>query len=67
MTLQSAATIVSTPRSLAMRACPHCYQLAVAPEASEFVSEDKVRHFWSCDSCGHEFATSVRPKIRQAA
>lgn len=66
MTLQSAA-IVSTPRPLGMRACPRCCQLIVAPDASEFVSEEKVRHVWSCDSCGHEFATSVRPKIRQAA
>jgi len=66
MTLQSAA-MVSMPPSFAMRACPHCRQPVVAPEASEFVSEDKVRHFWSCDSCGHDFATSVRFTTRQAA
>jgi transcription elongation factor Elf1 len=66
MTLQS-AEMISAPRSFGMRNCPHCWQVVVAPDASEFVSEEKVRHFWSCDSCGHEFATSVRPKIRQAA
>jgi ribosomal protein L37AE/L43A len=30
-----------------------------AATASEHVSEKSVRHLWSCDSCGHEFSTSV--------
>jgi ribosomal protein L37AE/L43A len=66
MTLQS-ATVVSTRHSFGMRACPHCRQLVVAPDASEFVSEDRVRHLWACDSCGHEFTTAVRLRTRQAA
>ena len=66
MTLQSAG-VVLPPRPFAMRACPHCHQPVVAPEASEFVSEERVRHLWSCDSCGHAFETAVRVRIPQAA
>jgi DNA-directed RNA polymerase subunit M/transcription elongation factor TFIIS len=54
------ATVVSAPRSFGMRSCPHCSELVVAPEASEFVSDGEVRHIWSCDSCGNEFETAVR-------
>ena len=57
----------STARPFGLRSCPHCDELVVAPEVSEFVSEGKVRHFWSCDSCGHEFATAVRLIERRAA
>jgi hypothetical protein len=32
----------------------------VAPAVSEFVSQNRVRHIWSCEACGHEFSTSVR-------
>jgi uncharacterized protein with PIN domain len=66
MTLES-ATLVPTQRPFGMQVCPHCDELVVAPEASEFVSEGNVRHFWSCDSCGHEFKTAVRLRTRQAA
>lgn len=54
------ATVVSAPRPFGMRSCPHCSELVVAPEASEFVSDGEVRHIWSCDSCGNEFETAVR-------
>jgi len=57
----------SVPRPFGLRACPHCDALVVAPDASQFVSEGKVRHFWSCDSCGHEFATAVKLIDRRAA
>jgi len=66
MPLQS-ATVVFAPRSLGLRSCPHCDELVVAPEVSEFVSDGKVRHFWSCDSCGHEFKTAVRLSVPEAA
>jgi ribosomal protein L37AE/L43A len=66
MTLHVAtATLVSRP--FGMRACPHCSEMAVAPEASEFMGEGKVRHIWSCDACGHEFETAVRLAAKQAA
>lgn len=40
--------------------CLKCDDMLLAPAASEFVSEALIRHFWSCDTCGHEFQTSVK-------
>jgi hypothetical protein len=34
--------------------------MLLAPAASEFVTESLIRHFWSCDTCSHEFRTSVK-------
>jgi len=47
-------------RRFALPSCPNCHDLLFAPTASEFVSKNRVRHTWSCESCGHEFSTSVR-------
>jgi hypothetical protein len=47
-------------RRIAPPSCPNCNDLLFAPAASEFVNENRVRHIWSCDACGHEFSTSVR-------
>ena len=47
-------------RRIALPSCPNCNDLLFAPAASEFVSKTRVRHIWSCDSCGYEFSTSVR-------
>jgi len=47
-------------RRISLPSCPNCNDLVFAPAASEFVSKTRVRHIWSCESCGHEFATSVR-------
>jgi len=47
-------------RRLTLPSCPKCSDLLFAPTASEFVSKEQVRHQWSCESCGHEFSTSVR-------
>jgi len=33
--------------------------MLLAPAASEYVNEREVRHFWSCEACGHELATSI--------
>jgi hypothetical protein len=52
------ATVVS--RRVALPICPNCEDLVFAPTASEFVSKSRVRHTWSCETCGHEFSTSVR-------
>jgi hypothetical protein len=52
---------------LALPACPKCNDLQFAPAASEFVSKGKVRHFWSCEACGHEFSTSVKFAFLQGA
>jgi RNase P subunit RPR2 len=39
--------------------CPRCDDLMVAPARSQHVNDDVVRHWWSCESCGHEFRTTV--------
>lgn len=40
--------------------CPQCAHLLVAPDASQHVCEQTVRHIWSCEACGNEFKTIVR-------
>jgi ribosomal protein L37AE/L43A len=52
--------IAVASRRLALPACPECDDLQFAPAASEFVGKGQVRHFWSCEACGHEFSTSVK-------
>jgi hypothetical protein len=44
----------------------------VAPALSQHVNHDLVRHLWSCESCGHEFRTTVElprlpPEVLQQA
>jgi uncharacterized protein with PIN domain len=39
-------------------ACILCNDSVIAPNLSEYASERHVRHFWSCESCGHQFETS---------
>ena len=46
-------------RPFALTSCPHCLETQIAPLASEYVGEGRVRHFWACDGCGHEFQTSI--------
>ncbi len=50
-------------RPFALTSCPNCRETQIAPLASEYVSEfggeGRVRHFWACDGCGHEFQTSI--------
>ena len=41
-------------------ACIRCNDSLIAPNWSEYVSEQHVRHSWSCESCGHQFETSDR-------
>jgi hypothetical protein len=48
--------------------CPHCHDLLVAAAMSQHVQEDVVRHWWACESCGHEFGTTVRlPALAEAS
>jgi ribosomal protein L37AE/L43A len=51
-------------RRLALPSCPVCHDVLCAACASEFVSARQIRHQWSCDTCGHEFSTSVRLSFR---
>jgi RNase P subunit RPR2 len=59
-------TDTGASRRIALPACPNCNDLLFAPAASEFVSKTRVRHFWSCDTCGHEFSTSVQLFFRRS-
>jgi transcription elongation factor Elf1 len=34
-------------------ACTECNELIIAPERSEYVDKQEVRHSWSCENCGH--------------
>jgi transcription elongation factor Elf1 len=40
--------------------CPECHDLMVAATQSQHVDKNVVRHWWSCESCGHEFRTTVQ-------
>ena len=46
-------------RYFGMPLCPHCGDMLLAPEISQFAGNGRVRHLWSCESCGHEFHTAV--------
>jgi transcription elongation factor Elf1 len=47
--------------------CPKCNDMLLAPTRSEFVKASLIRHFWSCDACGHEFRTAVKFKALSAS
>jgi hypothetical protein len=47
-------------RRFGLPVCPRCSDVLLAPAVSEHVDETLVRHFWACESCGHEFETAVR-------
>jgi uncharacterized protein with PIN domain len=59
MPLYAAPASSARKRYFAMPACPQCGDTLLAPEISEHVSAHEVRHFWSCEACGHGFATAV--------
>jgi hypothetical protein len=46
--------------------CTECNDLQVAPKWSAFVSKHAVRHFWSCENCGHEVDMTVNPHAHAA-
>jgi hypothetical protein len=55
-------------RYLGGLSCPKCGGLIIAPEASEFISDEQIRHAWSCDECDYEFQTLIRfPAIAHAS
>jgi RNase P subunit RPR2 len=39
--------------------CAQCGEVMFMPEWSEYLSEHRVRHLWTCDSCGYRFETVV--------
>lgn len=40
--------------------CSRCGDEFIAPDYSEFISEQEVRNHWRCSSCGCETETSFR-------
>jgi len=61
--MKSQSAVRATPLSVqrfGRSFCPKCNDMLLAPAASEFVTESLIRHFWSCDTCSHEFQTSVK-------
>jgi ribosomal protein S27AE len=46
--------------------CPRCGSTVFVAEQSAFNLDGRVRHAWSCDDCGNEFATSIRVLRAQA-
>jgi RNase P subunit RPR2 len=56
----ASSTFSSQADKLVRSHCPQCDDLMVAPARSQHVQNDLVRHWWSCETCGHEFRTTVR-------
>jgi hypothetical protein len=55
-------TKTSTRARLARHAplsCGQCGQIVWMPEWTEYLSEHRARHLWTCDSCGYRFETVV--------
>jgi hypothetical protein len=42
--------------------CPKCGELLMAPEYSECLSRNDIRHFWMCEKCDYGFETLIRLK-----
>jgi hypothetical protein len=59
MSLQSTPAVLAFARYFNRPRCPHCGDVQLVPELSEFAGEGRVRHTWACDGCGFEFDTSV--------
>ena len=43
--------------------CPKCGELLMAPEYSECLSHNDIRHFWMCCRCDYGFETLIRFNI----
>jgi hypothetical protein len=48
-------------------ACTECHEILIAPKSSMHVSSHEVRHFWSCDNCGHEIESAVNLRMDGAS
>jgi DNA-directed RNA polymerase subunit RPC12/RpoP len=44
-------------------ACTECNELVIAPALSEYVGSREIRHFWSCENCGHKIEMKVDLRI----
>lgn len=50
---------VASFRNSKYETCANCGEPLIAPEWSEYVSEQLVLNLWSCTKCGSEFETKV--------
>ena len=47
--------------------CPHCGSPLLVAEQSRFHLAGRIDHFWICDVCSTEFATSIEVMRRAVA
>jgi DNA-directed RNA polymerase subunit M/transcription elongation factor TFIIS len=47
--------------------CAQCGAAIIAPQWSEYLSDDRVRNVWSCEDCGYEFEHTIYLAARQSA
>ena len=40
--------------------CAKCGELMMAPEFSEYLNHDEIRHIWVCDGCDYRIKTLIR-------
>ena len=62
--MATAGIVVCSPYGMT---CTECNELVIAPSWSAHVNKHEVRHFWSCDNCGHEIEMSVNLRIYAAS
>ena len=61
MTLRvTAPTSYIHERYLGPPSCPKCGELLMAPEGSECLDRNDVRHVWMCDKFDYGFETLIR-------
>jgi hypothetical protein len=41
--------------------CIRCSETLISPSCSEYITENHIRHSWSCEACGAQFDTSDAP------
>ncbi len=58
MSIQPACRRPSAP-NFGRPKCPRCSGVLLVAEESEFDLNGRIRHTWSCDGCGNQFATSI--------
>jgi RNase P subunit RPR2 len=56
----TAPAFAMAPYRVSRLLCPQCHDLIIAATKSQHVNTNEVRHWWACESCGHEFGTTVQ-------
>ena len=46
-------------QSVVTHRCAQCGATLIAPDWSVYQSEHRVRHTWSCETCGYQFESTV--------